>query len=261
MFTTILPAIIVLVLLSLLSALILSYANKKFKVELDPRVSEILKKLPGANCGGCGYAGCSAFAESSVNGVEGVCPVTDEKTKALIAKILGKDCSSKEKTQARVYCSGATNIAKDNKAYDGIKDCVSAKAFGGSSKACAYACYGFGTCVKICPFYAITIENGLAVINKNKCTGCGLCVDVCPQHLIRLTDIKKPVFIPCSTQNKAVISKKNCDASCIACMKCVKECPSQAISIINSHAVIDYTKCTDCKKCISVCPVKIIREV
>lgn len=261
MFTTILPAIIVLVFLSLLAALILSYASKKFKVELDPRVAEILEKLPGANCGGCGFAGCGAFAESTVNGVEGVCPVTDEKTKILIAKILGKSFSATEKTVARVFCSGTNTNAKNNKTYEGINNCNSAKALGGSSKACSYACYGLGTCVDVCMFNAINIIDGVAVIDKNKCTSCGMCVEACPQKVIRLVPVSKPVSIPCSTQSKGAVSKKNCDATCIACTKCVKECPSQAISIVNSHAIIDYVKCTDCKKCISVCPVKIIREV
>lgn len=53
-------------LLALLAAIILYFIAQKFKVYEDPRIDEIQAVLPGANCGGCGFAGCRAFAEALV---------------------------------------------------------------------------------------------------------------------------------------------------------------------------------------------------
>jgi electron transport complex protein RnfB len=43
---------------------ILGWANKKFYVDVDRRVLDIIDALPGANCGGCGYVGCGEYAEA-----------------------------------------------------------------------------------------------------------------------------------------------------------------------------------------------------
>lgn len=47
---------------------LLAVASKYLAVEEDPRVAEVTSMLPGANCGGCGFAGCSGMADSLVNG-------------------------------------------------------------------------------------------------------------------------------------------------------------------------------------------------
>jgi len=256
-----LPAVLVLVFLAILAAIILSLANKKFKVEIDPRISEIIDKLPGANCGGCGSPGCSSFAESLVNEDKAMCcPILNEKAMLAISNILGKGLTCSEKKIAQVFCSGTNLKTRTNKTYDGINNCNNAKLLGGSSKSCSYACYGFGTCLEVCAFDAIKILDGVAIIDSKKCVACGLCLDACPQNIIKLKPYSKTVLIPCSSEDKGAIAKQYCDVTCIACTRCVKECPSQAISIINLHAVIDYSKCTNCKKCISICPMKMIKE-
>jgi len=257
----ILPAVLVLVFLAIIAAIILSIASKKFKVEIDPKIMEIIDKLPGANCGACGSPGCSSFAENLVNEDKPMCcPVLDEKGLLAISNILGKGLSCTEKQVARVFCNGSTNFTRTNKNYDGIKNCNNAKLLGGSSKSCSYACYGFGTCIEVCAFNAIKVDNGIAVIDSKKCVACGLCLNSCPQNIIKLIPLSKKVVIPCSSEDKGAIAKQYCNVSCISCSRCVKECPSQAISIVKNHAVIDYSKCTNCKKCISVCPMKMIKE-
>lgn len=52
--------------LGVLSAVILYFVAQKFRVEEDPRIDEVEKMLPGANCGGCGFAGCRGLADALV---------------------------------------------------------------------------------------------------------------------------------------------------------------------------------------------------
>lgn len=261
MFSTLLPAFIILSVVAGLAAIVLSIASKKFKVKQDPRIEEILEALPGANCGGCGMAGCPAFAESVVKGEEPVCPVADDEAKAKVAKIMGQTVKATEKTTARVMCSGTSENVQENINYKGINDCRGAKKLGQSSKACKYACYGLGTCVDVCPFDAIKIVDGIAVVDSDKCTSCGKCIEACPQALIKIVPAKKTTTIKCNSNDKGADAKKNCKVACIGCMMCVKKCPVDAITVTNFLAKIDYTKCINCKQCISVCPTKAIKEV
>ena len=63
---TIIWTIVTLTVLGLVLALILYFVAQKFKVEEDPRIDQVEKVMPGANCGGCGFAGCRAFADAAV---------------------------------------------------------------------------------------------------------------------------------------------------------------------------------------------------
>ena len=54
--------------LGLIFGLVLAAASKVFHVETDPRLDQLNQVLPGANCGGCGYAGCSGYAEAVLAG-------------------------------------------------------------------------------------------------------------------------------------------------------------------------------------------------
>ena len=64
----------------------LGIAGKKFAVEVDEREEAILEVLPGNNCGGCGYAGCSGLAAAIAKGEAPVnqCPVGGEPVLSLI---------------------------------------------------------------------------------------------------------------------------------------------------------------------------------
>ncbi len=70
-------------------AAILAIADKKLRVEEDPKIGEIAHVLPGVNCGACGYASCRAFAEAIV--VEGAepakCRVISEESKEELFKL------------------------------------------------------------------------------------------------------------------------------------------------------------------------------
>ena len=77
--------------IAFLAACLLYVVSLYFKVEEDPRIDLVTAVLPGANCGGCGFAGCRAFAEACVkaNGIEGLaCPVGGEPTMDEVKKVL-----------------------------------------------------------------------------------------------------------------------------------------------------------------------------
>jgi Na+-translocating ferredoxin:NAD+ oxidoreductase RNF subunit RnfB len=50
--------------IAIVAAVILYIVARKFAVYEDPLIDQVAEQLPGANCGGCGYAGCRAFAET-----------------------------------------------------------------------------------------------------------------------------------------------------------------------------------------------------
>ena len=247
--------------MGLLFALILGFAAKAFAVEEDERIPQITESLPGANCGGCGYPGCGGLAAAIVEGKAPVnaCPVGGADCAAKIAAIMGVDAGSSEKVVAHVNCSGGCN-AKDKFAYEGLQDCRAALRVGGN-KVCANACLGMGSCVKVCPFDAIHIVDGTAVVDEEKCTACKKCMAECPKGVISLKPYKNPVTVECSSKEKAPDVIKACSVGCIGCKQCEKACPFDAIHVENNVAVIDYTKCKACKICTKVCPRNIISPV
>lgn len=199
-------------------------AAKIFKVKTDPRIELVTELLPGANCGGCGKAGCADFAKAVVSGEEqpGKCPVCTQEATAAIAKALGIEVGTTEKQVAVVCCSGDTNKTKVNVLYNGVSDCVSASLIAGGPKGCNYGCLGMGSCARACPFQAIEIVNGLAVVHPNLCVGCGKCVETCPRNLIKLVPSSAKVHVYCSSPAKGVVKKKVCGEPCIGCRKCMK---------------------------------------
>jgi ferredoxin len=47
-------------------------------------------------------------------------------------------------------------------------------------------CNGCGSCEDACRFNALTLDDQVAVIDRDKCMGCGVCVDICPISAISL---------------------------------------------------------------------------
>ena len=239
----------------------LAYANKRLAVEKDPKIQDLEEILPSVNCGACGYAGCSAYAEAlaNENADTTLCAPGGSDVIKKIASILGVDASEKIPMTARIYCGGDDVKTKIKYKYNGTYDCVSANALFGGFLECPTGCLGLGSCVKVCNFDAIKIdENGNTVIIDEKCTGCGACVLACPKHLIELVAKNKPVFVACNTTDKGGVCNKYCKVSCIGCKKCEKACQDDAIHVNNFLAKIDYDKCTACGACVKVCPTKCI---
>lgn len=251
--------------LGVIFAIILYIASRVFKVEVDPKVAEIDEALPGVNCGACGYAGCSTFAEKVAAGEAPAngCVAGGNDVAAKLAEIMGLKIDTKAvRKVARVKCAGGTQHSKELYDYDGVKECAISVMLADGYKQCDYGCLGQGSCVKVCPFFAIKLdENKIPQVNSDRCTGCGKCVDICPKNIIELQPINKNVYVKCSSHYAGKTVMSVCEVGCIACKKCEKKCPVGAITVIDKLAVIDYSKCIDCGLCASVCPRNIIVDL
>ena len=261
--TGILIATAVVAVVGLFIGLFLGIAGIKFKVEVDEREEAILGVLPGNNCGGCGYPGCSGLASAIVKGEApvGACPVGGEEVAKNVAQIMGVEAGDSVKKVAFVKCQGDCEKAKVDYEYTGAEDCAMLSFVpNGGPKSCNYGCLGYGSCVKVCPFDAIHVVNGIAVVDKEACKACGKCVAACPKHLIELIPYNAKYVVACSSKEKGPVTMKECSVGCIGCTLCAKNCPNDAVKIENFLSVIDQEKCEGCGICMEKCPKKSIVE-
>ena len=259
---TIIWTIAIITLLGVLLAVVLYLVAKKFKVEEDPRIDEVEKVLPGANCGGCGYAGCHAFAASCVgapNLDNNFCPVGGNETMKKVAAVLGMEVKEKAPVVAVVRCNGTCENRPRTNEYGGYQSCRVKSSLYCGDTGCLFGCLGCGDCVAACSFGAISMDpqTGLPVVDQDKCTGCGACAKACPKGVIELRN-KGPrgmrVYVQCINKDKGGVARKACKVACIGCGKCTKVCAHDAITVTNNLAYIDFTKCKLCRKCVAECP-------
>ncbi len=251
------------------SAAILHFVGQKFRVEEDPRIGEVLEALPAANCGGCGFPGCSAFAAACVKAESLdnlLCPVGGIDTMTKVAGILGKAAAVSAKKIAVVRCNGTCNERPRLNMYDGASSCAIASSLYGGETGCSFGCLGLGDCVDVCNFDAIHInpETILPEVDEDKCTACGACVKACPKSIIELRKQgpkSRRIFVSCVNKDKGGVAKKACNVACIGCSKCQQACQFDAITIENNLAYINDDKCRLCRKCVSVCPTGAIWEL
>ena len=239
----------------------LGIAGKKFAVEVDEREEAILEVLPGNNCGGCGYAGCSGLAAAIVKGEAevGGCPVGGAPVAAKIGAIMGQEAGAQVHEVAFVKCGGTCEQAATDYEYHGIGDCVMVNMMqNGGPKTCTYGCLGEGTCVKACPFDAIHIVDGVAVVDKEACKACGKCVAACPRKLIEIVPYDMKHLVKCNSKDKGKDVMKACKVGCIGCKMCEKACQFDAVKVLDNVAHIDPEKCTGCGACAAKCPKKVI---
>ena len=246
--------------LGLLMGALLALASKLFAVKKYEKAEAIKECLPGANCGGCGYSGCDAYAAAVSAGDAPVnkCSVGGVEAASKIAQIMGVDAGEQVRMRAQVMCSGTGEYAKKKYIYEGIDDCVAASKIGGGDKMCKNGCIGLGTCVRACPFDAIVVEDGVAAVDYSKCKGCGICVSACPKGIIKLIPFDAKHWVGCMSVDDGKNTRKVCDVGCISCKLCQKNCPAGAINVDNFVASIDYDKCTGCDICTDKCPRHII---
>ena len=269
--TEILIAIGILGGLGLIFGLILAAASKAFHVETDPRLEQLNECLPGANCGGCGYAGCGGYAEAVLNGEApiGKCASGGNECAQAMAAIMGVEAGEVTRKVALVRCSGEKTVDADGNVtgakvkanYEGFHDCVAASKVGGNGPlSCKYGCLGYGTCVKACKYDAIRVVNGIARVNEDRCVGCMACAAACPRGLIVPVEPNRNVVIACNSMAKGAVTTRGCTVGCIGCGLCKKICPKDAITVTNNLAVIDYSKCDNCGLCATVCPKRLIKD-
>lgn len=241
---------------ALVAGLVLAVASVVLAVPVDERAEKLRAALPGANCGGCGFSGCDAYAAALAAGTAeaGLCAPGGEATAAALAEVLGGDVTVQKKT-AVVRCGGCEEHTHAVATYVGVTRCAEAARLGGGAAACVYGCLGLGDCAAACTRGAIAVENGLARVDTSLCGGCGQCVAVCPKGLITLRSDAPQALVACRNADRGALTRRVCTAGCLGCGKCVKTCPSEAIALQGALAVIDPAKCTGCGQCAAACPV------
>lgn len=248
--------------LAILFAGLIVLVSKLCHVEEDERIKQVEENLAGANCGGCGYAGCADYAKAIVEGKADFnkCGPTTSEGKKKIAEIMGVPFSCEEKKVAVIHCAGGNNC-KDKFIYVGNEGCISLNQYMNGVKVCPEGCLGGGTCQSKCTYNAVTIKDGVASIDKSLCEACGSCVNNCPKSIIELIPKSSKVYVACSTTCRGKDVMNACSVGCIGCGLCAKNCPQNAIEMINNLPVIDYKICTSCKTCVLKCPRKCIKEL
>lgn len=245
----------------LASAVALALADKYLSVPEDPRIGQVQELLPGANCGGCGFAGCADYARSIVenNTPCNLCPPGGSECAEAIANFLGRAAAAVEKRVAVVLCCGDDAQASRCADYNGIGDCAAAHATAGGDKGCTYGCLGYGSCARVCPVNAIVIADGIAKVDKELCIACGKCVAVCPRKLIKLVPAANTIHVLCSSKAKGPAVKKVCATGCIGCRICTKLADG-AINMEGFLAVVDYALPLTNEETIAKCPAHCIRK-
>jgi Na+-translocating ferredoxin:NAD+ oxidoreductase RNF subunit RnfB len=241
----------------------LGFFREFFAVPQDPLAGKIRDVLPGANCGACGFPGCDNYAAAIASGASGInnCTVGGVAVAEKLSAIMGVSASVVQVT-AVLACQGSRAHAPLKGTYTGLQTCRGAKLSSGGTKLCSWGCLGFGDCVLVCPFGALSMgDDGLPKVDYAKCTGCKLCVGECPQGLLReLPKNQRGALALCSNRNpvKSMVMK-TCKAGCIKCELCVKNCPEQCITMRNFVPVVDYARCSSCGTCAAKCPTKVLK--
>lgn len=255
-------SIIVLGIIGALAAIVLYFVAKKFHVYENPKIAEIEELLPGANCGGCGFAGCQAFAKAcaETDSLDGFnCTGAGKDIMDKISVIVGLEAKAGVRRVAVMRCNGGCGERQIVNNYDGVTSCAMEGALYQGETDCNYGCLGRGDCVASCIFDALHIdpESGIAVVDHEKCVGCGKCVKTCPRGLLELVeDIpdKPLVWVACMNHDKGPLAMKECTVSCIGCGKCKRVCTHEAVEVTEFLAHINPEACVGCGECEAACP-------
>jgi Na+-translocating ferredoxin:NAD+ oxidoreductase subunit B len=254
------------------------------------RFDRVRRTLPAFDCGACGFPECIDYAVAVAKGAAGplACVPGGPGTAHAIADILETAVTVGDPVMAAVHCNGGNTKAKRRATYDGIPDCHAALLVGNGVTECVEGCLGLGSCVRACPFGAISMTpDGVAIVDRRKCTGCGACVSACPRNLISLIPHVHKIYLACSNHDDGEQVAAYCSVGCTACEECAKITPSEAVAMHDHLPRLDYntpgenfiaaanrcpqkcfvdlvkarpkanidTKCDGCGECVPVCPV------
>jgi NADPH-dependent glutamate synthase beta subunit-like oxidoreductase len=175
--------------LGAICGIILGVASRIFYVYEDPRIAEVEACFAGANCGGCGYAGCSAAAVAVVAGQArpNVCVVGGVESAQLAAAVMGMEAGLAEPVKSFNTCTGGQRAA-NKYLYIGVNTCQAQAAMFGGQRSCSVGCLGLGDCVRACQFDALKMGPlGYPVVDRDKCVGCGICEQVCPKGVMQVS--------------------------------------------------------------------------
>lgn len=249
--------------LGIAAGVLLTIVSKVFAVKTDERLEALQNALPQINCGSCGFSGCNGYAEAVLEGraEPNLCKPGGNESAGKIAEILGISVGEVEQQTAFVRCSGNCNVTTHKYTYDGTLSCRSSNNYYSGSKVCTSGCLGYGDCVAVCPNNAISIKDGVAVVDARICSGCGLCAKACPNALITIRSRKQIYEVCCRSTEIGKVTRSVCKTGCIGCKLCEKKCPTGAITVTDNFAKIDYSKCTNCGACAEACKVGAIKNI
>ena len=202
--------ILLVCIIGIIAGVLLTVAAKLMYVPVDERITDCTEALPGANCGGCGFAGCSDYATAIVEGGAELnrCPVGGAEVAAKLGVVMGVAVEAGEGSYAAVKCGGYGDKAQKLIEYKGISTCKAVKSMYNGDNVCAYGCLGMGDCAAACNFNAIGVVNGVAWVDRENCVGCGACAKVCPNHIIDMVPKKSIVYVACSSCDKGADTRR-----------------------------------------------------
>jgi len=220
----------------------LAVAAKYLSVTVDPRVESLADILPGANCGACGYPGCSGYATGLAYGADvTLCSPGGNATVQDIARIMGVEAVAVVEKVALIKCAGGRNVAPDRSLYMGPQSCRTAVLVGSGNKECRWGCIGLGDCTDVCEDDAVAFTaDGLAYVLADACIACARCVKACPRDLIEMVPKERKVHVLCSSHDPGKNTKTACQVGCIACKLCSrKDAKSFVIEDNNASVIYD----------------------
>jgi len=257
---TILLAGLLLLALAVVMAYILGWAHQAFYVEVDPKVTAIERALPGVNCGGCGYVGCSEYAQAVAAGESPptLCGPGGTSCAKKLAQIMGVEVAEAYPYRAVVHCAAkeSQRLPVDKPQYQGEPTCAAANLVA-DYQGCIYGCLGLGDCVRACDYDAIHVIDGLAVVDYDNCIGCKACSVVCPRNIISMVPFKSEemLVVACSNRDTGLEVKAVCEIGCTGCSACSRKSDDIAMEdglpTINYEA---YQKGSDFSLSIEKCP-------
>ena len=200
--------------LGAICGIVLGAASRIFYVWEDPRISEIESCLAGANCGGCGYAGCSAAAVAVVAGKAppSVCVVGGADSAQGAAAVMGMEVGLAEPLKSYNTCTGG-NRAENKFVYVGVNTCSAQAAMAGGQRVCSVGCLGLGDCVRSCMFGALKMgPAGYPVVDRQKCVGCGVCEQICPKGVMNVTTASQRILHFNQSDDRLAPCRQTCPA-------------------------------------------------